>query len=472
MLVVLPNRRKLGRNHIITFLALVCALVANFINLYLFTSNNSLFLDVTPSWLSYEPFSYWIVEIFLFVEIIFYISGLQNMKRSHSRPLLDFIFLMFTIGVIGMVTTINLAVIYIFLLWTQASLYYLFFFGSYRKKTQIVESYKRVFVISAIILIGTIVFLYFIAGTLNLLELQSIYSEFSGDIQLIVFIGLILGLGLSCGIFPILTFHLSSYYQESNSMHMCLYSTIFVPVLAFITLRILSIFTPLNSTLNLIILLSAGISGSYFLLVTFYRLFKKNQPDDRWIYPLIGNYSSLEYFVFLLIGSYLPSLQSAIVTPINPLLFNMLLLSIVGKAIIFEALNPILNHFETTDTRKVSGLFKTYPYHAILLCIIPLILFSPYLSGYQVILGNLNLFLNQSNPLFYSPFLSWSSFGIICGYFLVLVLILGKIIAECYMGINKNNGEGAFQKPSSIAYWTPVLLIGYLIILFIFVQQT
>ncbi|MHA1703443.1 MAG: hypothetical protein ACTSWK_14385, partial [Promethearchaeota archaeon] len=370
-------------------------------------------------------------------------------------------------GVIGMVTTINLAVMYIFLLWTQASLYYLFFFGSYRKKTQIVESYKRVLVISAIILIGTIVFLHIIAGTLNLFELQSIYSEFSGNTQLIVFIGLIFGLGLSCGIFPVLTYHLSNYYQESNSMHMRLYSTIYVPVLAFITLRILSIFTPLNSTLNLIILLSAGISGSYYLLVTFYRLFKKNQPEDRWIYPLFGNYSSLEYFVFLLIGSHLPSLQSAIVTPINPLLFNMLLLSIVGKAIIFEALNPILNHFEIINTRKVSGLFKTYSYHAILLCIIPLILFFPYLSGYQVILGNLDLFINPSNPPFHSSFLSWSSFGIIGGYFLVLVLILGKIIAECYMGIDKSTEAIVKQKSSPIAYLTPILLIGCIIVLFI-----
>lgn len=468
LIMVIPNRKNLKKAHRVTLISLILALLINSYFIYSLSVGIPFIIDpnLPQSIISRSPLTYWIIEIFLFVEILFYITGYKPMQSFHSQPQFDFIFLMFTIGILGMVTAMNLAIMSVFLLWTQVAIYYLFFFGTYKKNLDTIRKYKQILSISTIFLLCTLVYLYFIAGTLNIPNLILLYSNFSLASQIIIFLGFILGLGLICGCFPILNSHLKIYYQESNFMSLRLYSTVFIPGMAFISLRVFSIFTFSQSILYTIGVILACVSGGYFLFGILYQVFKKNIKEKRWIYLLFGNFSSLEYFVILLIGLHLYPINLDIVVLKNTLIFNLFLISIVGKALIFETLTPIFPLFDNFNLKKVSGLFKTYPYHAIFLCIIPLFLFSPYLSGFQLIQDLLVLFLDDLPQI--SVF-SWLSFGVIGGFFMVFLLIIGKIIAECLIGTANHDEKNNFEKPSPMTYLTPILLLGSLVILFIFV---
>ncbi|UYP48358.1 hypothetical protein NEF87_004643 [Candidatus Lokiarchaeum ossiferum] len=466
LILAIPDRKKLQKGYLSTLISLILAFCANTLNLVFILTDNSLILNENNLSVSSSPLTYWIAEMFLFVEILFYITGKNPMQVFHSQSQFNFIFLMFAIGILGMISTLNLAILGMFLLWTQVCIYYLFFFGTYKKNLNTIRMYKQIMIISTIILFSTLGFLYFIAGTLNILSLIVLYTTFSQTSQIIIFLGIILGVGLNCGFFPILNGHLKQYYLESNFMNLWLYSTIFVPALAFISLRLFSIFSFSQSNLYIIGVLLAAVSGVYFLLNIIYQVFKKNVHEKRWIYLLFGNFSSLEYFVYLLIGLHLIPINLDIIMLKNTLIFNLFLISIIGKALIYETLTPIFPLFDNFYLKNVSRLFKTNTFHAIFLCILPLFFFSPYLSGYQLIQELLILFLEDFPQI--SVF-SWLSFGIIGGFFIALLLIIGKIITECLIGTSKNDEKIKVEMHSSMTYLTPIILLGSFIILFIFV---
>ena len=401
----------------------------------------------------------WLNEILISALLIIFLSVPQNLKDSHTAELINSTFLLFAAAIVGINITENLLVISIFYIFAAIGQANLFFFGRYRKKMTLTNRYLAINVMAALTLIILSLIIQTIYGTMELSELAVIFDTQPLSLQILLFLGLVIGFGAIPGIIPFLHFHQHGFLEESNPINLRLITNIFVPVSGLLLLRVTSICNPTNLFFGQVFYAIGSLGFIVATLLTIIELFGKFKERSRSIPKILGYLSIAELHMYLLVGALYRLNFAVSASDIGQPLVLLLLLSIFAKSLILEALSPIFDDVEGWDLKTLGGLSKYYPKFLILLFLVPFLYALPGLGGYAFYTQILPAAATRELIQPVQTAQLWSILTLIIAYHVLLFAVLATIINETFLGKSVDSEREVVAKASKIYYYPPILLL-------------
>lgn len=347
MLALVIRNRKIRKN--LTFYLMIFNLIINsFLLSFSFVYN---LVDIYLN-LSLSTGTHILIEIIFIVGLILSIFSKKEFQKFDLDNLSDSLLLMVILGLIGMIISFNMLSIITCFLLILICIGIIFYISDYKKEFKVLKLYFVSSFISILILsLATlIIFLETNSLSLNIIK----FHNFSEIMNISISFMLILGIGIPCGLFPLSVFHLKNYFQDCSYTQLLLYS-LFNYITAFLSLRILNIFTfslSFNSFM-LLILSGIGLIITFFFIIT--ELFTSFDGSTYSIKKIYGYSVISDFNIFILICTLLPLISTN-----KAILFNMILyyqLNVVSfKLLLFYNFYPLM--LETYDDNiKILGDF-------------------------------------------------------------------------------------------------------------------
>jgi len=477
-IILIGSPLKIKTKSILAFCSLLLALIFNIIlfnfeiveppmNYSSNLQNFKLFLGFSG-----PDFSYLIQGIVLCISLVIYFRFHQILHQIHSKEFFISFYLIFTGSIMGLFVSENLLVISSFFILASISLEFLFYFDDIEKK---ISKFNIVLIsIFSVILVLTNIFAQITFGSLDLNNLIQEVSNSSIFTQIIIFLGYIFGIGGLCIVFPLSNLKLQNIYRKSNPIHIFLMSSIFIPTVSLIIMKISLIFSFDNHAIAhfLFVIGCLGISFSSIQLII--EIFGFNRTSNQSIKNFIGFLSAIEFNIFLLLGGLirLPIIKDDILY-IQRTITIFFILSVFTKSILIEILQPKVSKDSKIEWNfeSLKGKFYRNFFFALVMLVIPLFYAFPGFLGFDFFL---NIFdsINFETPissLYFAEF--WVIIILVIYFECILMILISNVFLKTYFQ-KSNQVEGKTQnimKYRKISFVIPIILIIYNIIAIILI---
>ncbi len=397
-------------------------------------------------------------------------ENIENSKSS-NKGLYDFLVLIVIFGLIGIVLTTNVMSIILWFLFLYLIFGVIFFIDNFKKELELLKLYFIVLIISAICLIGATILIYLATGSLELGVIKG--SQISEELSNFISIALYLGIGLLCGLVPFSIFHLKNFFQDNSYANLLLFS-IFIYIIPFIVIKILSVLSPASLIISftLMTLLILGIILSMVYIIT--ELFTHIDGNTYSIKKIFGYSVVLDFNMVLLFFVF----SNLLTTSINEVFLNsiiyFLLIIFSVKLLIFYTLYPVIINTYEDNMKLLGGFKKEYRKFGTVLLVSGLIII--------VLLGF--LILNNTLPILFSyevasnSLYSLTASIVLTVYILFLIVILIFISTTFNYLYNQNEAQylqrDNAKKMRSIDFMPIIILFAIIICLslsYIFVDN-
>ncbi len=408
-------------------------------------------------------FSYWIQCIVLGISIVIYFRFHQMLHQIHSKEFFIGFYLIFTGSLMGLFLSENLLVISSFFILASISLEFLFYFDSIEKKISKISIFLIAIFSAVIILTNFITQIIFNSLDLNIL-IQEIGSS-SAFTQIIIFLGYFLGFGGMCLVIPLSNLILKNVFMKSSAIHQYLMSSVFVPIVGLIILKISLLFSFDNHTIAHFLFIMGSIGLSLTSIQLIIEIFGLNRISNQSIKNIIGLISAVEFNIFLMLGGLnrLPIIN-------NPAIFQrsiaiFFLLSVFTKSILIEIFQPKIGEGEDSKTEwnfeNLRGKFHHNIFFVIVMLFIPLFYAFPGFLGFDFFLGIFNS-INFELPfssLYFAEF--WVIVILIIYFECILMILVSNVILKIYFQkpIQSKAETQQKKKNKKISFVAPVILI-------------
>jgi len=406
-------------------------------------------------------FSSWIQCIVLIISIVIYFRFHQTLHQIHSKEFFIGFYLIFTGSVMGLFLSENLLVISSFFILASISLEFLFYFDVIEKKISKLSIFLIAIFSTILFLTNIITHIIFKSIDLDVL-IQEIGSS-SSFTQIIIFLGYLVGFGGLCLVIPLSNLSLKNYFMKSNPIHLYLMSSVFIPVLSLMVLKVSLLFSFDYHTIAHILFIVGCIGLSYYSIQLIIEIFGLNRVSNQSIKKIIGFISAVEFNIFLLLVSLirLPIINDPIVIQRSITIF--FLLSVFTKSILIEIMQPKIGEdskFEW-NLESIRGKFNHNFFFAIVMMFIPLFYAFPGFLGFELFLDifdSINFELPNSS-IFFAEF--WIIVILIIYFECVLMILVSNVILKIYFQKPiQNEGETKKKKKiKKISLVAPIILI-------------
>ncbi len=457
---------KIKSKSILAFCSLLIALIINIIllnspivlpiNGSSNQANYQLYLLITSPY-----FSYWIQCIVLSISLIIYFRFYQMLHRIHSKEFFISFYLLFTGSIMGLFLSENLLVISSFFILASISLEFLFYFDAIEKKI----SKPNIFLI-AIFSVVLILTNFFTQIAFKSLDLNIIIQEMGSSsifTQIIIFLGYFFGFGGLCLVLPLLNLRSKNVFMKSNPIHLYLMSSVFIPVVSLMILKISLLFSFDNNIIAHFLFIIGCIGLSLYSIQLIIEIFGLSRVSDKSIKNIIGFISAVEFNIFLLLIGLirLPIINDHVFIFRSITIF--FLLSVFTKSILLEIFQP-----KIADESKIEWTFESLrgKFHhnivfALLMLFIPLFYAFPGFLGFEFfldILSSINFELPFSS-IFLAEF--WVIVILIIYFECILMILVSNVILKTYFQkpIQFEGETKKKMKIKKISYVAPVILI-------------
>ncbi len=360
-------------------------------------------------------------------------ENIENSKSS-NKGLYDFLVLIVIFGLIGIVLTTNVMSIILWFLFLYLIFGVIFFIDNFKKELELLKLYFIVLIISAICLIGATILIYLATGSLELGVIKG--SQISEELSNFISIALYLGIGLLCGLVPFSIFHLKNFFQDNSYANLLLFS-IFIYIIPFIVIKILSVLSPASLIISftLMTLLILGIILSMVYIIT--ELFTHIDGNTYSIKKIFGYSVVLDFNMVLLFFVF----SNLLTTSINEVFLNsiiyFLLIIFSVKLLIFYTLYPVIINTYEDNMKLLGGFKKEYRKFGTVILVSGLIII--FLLGF--------LFLNKALPILFNyevvsnSLYSLTASIVLTVYILFLIVILIFISTTFNYLYNQNEAQ-------------------------------
>jgi formate hydrogenlyase subunit 3/multisubunit Na+/H+ antiporter MnhD subunit len=258
------GRKSIKGRNLTIFTAFIIALSINTYTLIL--SLNGVFTSARFGELAVNAASIFISELVLFLGLLGALYSFRYIEERRESWLYYILYQLFIITMIGMASSFNILVIYIFLEASSVTSAILVMFS--RKKSSIRAAYRYLglSIFGGVIIIVGIIWQYQIIHTLDIAQLSNIVQT---DLNLLATIYL-LGFGIKAGLLPFGLLWLPSAHSEGPVPICALLSASLVQIAAFAIARILGNIGIVNvyiSNMLLIVGFASMLIGSLFALI-------------------------------------------------------------------------------------------------------------------------------------------------------------------------------------------------------------
>lgn len=457
---------KIKTKSILAFCSLLIALIINIIlinspielpiNGFSNQSNIQLYLLLISPY-----FSYWMQCIVLGISLVIYFRFYQMLPRIHSKEFFISFYLIFTGSIMGLFLSENLLVVSSFFILASISLEFLFYFDATEKK--ISKSSILLIAIFSVVLILTNLFTQIAFKSLNLNELIQEMGSSSIFTQIIIFLGYLFGFGGMCLVIPLSNLRLKNVFMKSNPIHLYLMSSIFIPVVSFIVLKISLLFSFDNYIIAHFLFIIGCFGLSLYSIQLIIEIFGLNRVSNKSIKNIIGFLSILEFNIFLLLGGLIrfPIINDHVL--IFRAITIFFLLSVFTKSILIEVIQPKIGEGSKTEWifESLRGKFHHNIFFAIVIMFIPLLYAFPGFLGFEFFLdifNSINFELPHSS-VYFAEF--WVIIILIIYFECILMILVSNVILKTYFQ-KPIQSEGETQKKKKIkkiSFIAPVLLM-------------
>lgn len=258
------GRKSIKGRNLTIFTAFIIALSINTYTLIL--SLNGVFTSARFGELAVNAASIFISELVLFLGLLGALYSFKYIEERSESWLYYILYQLFIVTMIGMASSFNILVIYIFLEASSVTSAILVMFT--RKKSSIRAAYRYLglSIFGGVIIIVGIIWQYQIIHTLDIAQLSNMVQT---DLNLLATIYL-LGFGIKAGLLPFGLLWLPSAHSEGPVPICALLSAALVQIAAFAIARILGNIGIVNvyiSNMLLIVGFASMLIGSLFALI-------------------------------------------------------------------------------------------------------------------------------------------------------------------------------------------------------------
>lgn len=457
---------KIKTKSILAFCSLLIALIINIILLNSpielpinGSSNQSNFL--LYSLLISPYFSYWMQGIILSISLVIYFRFYQMLPRIHSKEFFISFYLIFTGSIMGLFLSENLLVISSFFILASISLEFLFYFDAIEKK--ISKSSIFLIAIFSVVLILTNLFTQIAFKSLDLNKLIQEMGNSSIFTQIIIFLGYLLGFGGLCLFIPLSNLSLKNVFMKSNPIHLYLMSSIFIPVVSLMVLKISLLISFDNNIIAHFLFIIGSIGLSIYSIQLIIEIFGLSRVSNKSIKNIIGLLSAVEFNIFLLLGGLirLPIINDHVFIFRSIKIF--FLLSVFTKSILIEIIQlKIAEELKTEWTlESLRGKIYHNLFFAFVMLFIPLFYAFPGFLGFEFFLDIFNSinFELPSSSAFFAEF--WVIMVLIIYFECILMILASNVIHKTYFQkpIQSNGETQEKKKIKKISFVAPIMLI-------------
>ncbi|QEE16469.1 hypothetical protein DSAG12_02299 [Promethearchaeum syntrophicum] len=469
-IILIGSPLKIKTKSMLAFCSLFLALIFIFIllnfiiierrqTIYSNLQNIQLYLEFSKS-----HFSYLIQGVTLCISLVIYFRFHQRIRQIHSKEFFISFYLIFTGSIMGLFVSENLLVISSFFILASISLEFLIYFDTIEKR---ISKFNLILIsiFSGILVLTNI----YVQITFRSLDLNILIQEVSNSsifTQIIIFLGYFFGIGGLCILFPLSNLKLQNIYRKSNPIHLFLMSSIFIPTVSLILMKISLIFSFNNHAIAHIFFVMGCIGISFSSIQLIIEIFGLNRSSNQSIKNFIGLLSAIEFNIFLMFGGLvrLPIIIDDILY-IHRSITIFFILSVITKSILIEILQPK----ESIDSKiewnfeSLRGKFYHKIFFALIMLVIPLFYAFPGFLGFDFFLllfDSIN-FETPYSSLYFAEF--WVIIILIIFFECILMILISNVIFKTYFQ-KSNQVEGTTQKImkfKKITFVIPVILIIY-----------
>ncbi len=407
----------------------------------------------------YTP--YWVQFMVLGISLVIYFRFHQMLFQIHSKEFFISFYLIFTGSLMGLFLSENLLVISSFFILASISLEFLFYFNSFENK---ISKFSIFFIaIFSVMLFLTNIIIQIAFKSLDLSILIQEIGNSSPFMQLIIFLGYLFGFGGLCLVIPLSNLSLKNVFTKSNPIYLYLLSSVFIPAVSLIILKISLLFSFENHTIAHLLFIIGCIGLSLFSIQLIIEIYGLNRIYNKSINNLIGFLSAVEFNIFLLLVALirLPIINNSAAILSSITIF--FILSVFTKSILIEIIQPKIDEDSKTEWNfeNLKGKFHHNIIYALIMLFIPLFYAFPGFLGFEFFLDIFNS-INFEMPyssLYFAEF--WVTIILIIYFECILMILVSNVILKMYFQ-KPNKVDGKTQKKrkiKKISYVAPILLL-------------
>jgi hypothetical protein len=466
-IILIGSPLKIKTKSLIAFLSLLLALIF-IIFLLIFPIDVPIINDSSnqQNFLFYllvigPNFTSWIQCIVLIISIVIYFRFHQTLHQIQSKEFFIGFYLIFTGSIMGLFLSENLLVISSFFILASISLEFLFYFDAIEKKISKLSIFLIAIFSTVLFLTNIITQIIFKSLDLDVL-IQEIGSS-SSFTQIIIFIGYLVGFGGLCLVIPLSNLSLKNFFMKSNPIHLYLMSSVFIPVLSLIILKVSLLFSFDYHTISHILFIVGTIGLSYYSIQLIIEIFGLSRVSNQSIKKIIGFLSAVEFNIFLLLISLLrlPIINDLAVIQRSITIF--FLLSVFTKSIIIELIQPKISEDSKNEWNfdSLKGKFHHNLFFALIILFIPFFYAFPGLLGFEFFLDIFNSinFELLNSTVFFAEF--WIIVILIIYFECIIMILVSNLIIRLYFH-KPIQDESKTQKKRNIkkiSLMAPIILI-------------
>ncbi len=417
------------KSHNISLMGFILAIIVNSA-LLIFVQEEIAFnaFKTNPSSLRFS-------EIVLVALFLIFIALEHDLKETELNEYKYSNYLLFSSSIMGLFITDNLFILSIFYIMSIVFLGAVYTYGDYKKRMQSMRKYFVAFTITlSLIIISNLIINYYFE-TLEITKIKQIFSEQSRGLQVFFILANIFNFGFFAGIVPIAQNYLDEYFDHSNITNLKMINCIFLPISGFLIIKTTGFSIGLMKT-EYIYFYFGAVGIVIMIIQTLRELFGNFKTRTKSVGKIIGYYSMTEMNVYLVLtslkgyGIYFTSSEEIFTV----LIFNLFVISVFGKILLFSGLNPVLNSTTEWDLRYLGGFQKHFPKFIGFLFIIPFLYLFPGLVGYSILSTTTSVIRAETSVMPIKVSFLWIVGFLYLCYLGITIMLQGTLLNEFYFG--------------------------------------
>ncbi len=392
-LIIFPVIKQTKITRYLTNIGLICAVLLQ--TAYLIFFNNLQFLSFFGLQNVLNLGTLLIGDIVLILFLILHLFSREEINLSHSPYYYSVIYLVTTFASYILVQSTNVLIISFAYVVLSNCLYYLFFFGQYKKHPNLAKGISEINLFVAFILLILNIAIAFIFNSFDLSTPNLLLNSATTLQEISLYVGFLVALSLLPGLGPLFYYHGTKFYRNANPHAIQCFSIIITPLSGLVLLRLLSNFIGNNRIIGLC-LFFIGLLGIITGIAMQFKIHKNKSENTRAkISEFIGISSNLDFHANLLLLSilYLTTNNKSEFYLIGVSFF---LLSVILNLVLNSLMAPLL-HILDADNSLAQITLKPKFVGYYILGLLPFIFILPVFPG-NLFIGALYQMTIYRNP--------------------------------------------------------------------------
>ncbi|MHA1520877.1 MAG: hypothetical protein ACTSRK_11905 [Promethearchaeota archaeon] len=415
------KRTKITRN--LTNIGLILAILLQ--TTYLIFVDNPQFLLLFGLSAGMNTGALLIGDVVLILFLILHLFSREEINLSHSPYYYSVLYLVTSFSSYILIQSTNVLIISFAYVVLSNCLYFLFFFGQYKKHPKLVKGISEINLFVAFILLILNLAIVFIFNSFDLSTPNLLLNSGTVLQEISLYVGFFVAFSLLPGLVPFFYYHGTKFYRNANPHTIQLFSVIITPISGLVLLRLLSNFIGNNRILG-ICLFSLGFLGIILGITMQIKIYKRESENKRSkISEFIGIFSNLDFHVNLLLLSIL-YLTSNNKSEFYLLGTSFFLLSVILNLVLNSLMAPLL-HILDADNSIVKPILKPKFMEYYTLGLLPFIFILTVFPG-KLFIGALYQMTIYRNPEYIlNSILLW------IGLFTVIAVVIWRLYGIIFL---------------------------------------